>query len=229
VVVDQTLPLAALDELDSRIGAREVLIHELGHVLGADHEDDVMSAMCTAPVSCGKVGRRSASGGVGAPDIRSETRLPDDVAFAVNYHSSAEAGRIDAFASPWRYSSGPSLNYSPTVTRTLCPGQSTTVRFGVGNLGKVNISSANPVNLRMVISTDSAISTADATVATGTFWATIGFFGSLEWTVTIPNVPSRASAYHIGVIADPTNTRTEDDEFNNGTQTGLRIMVPTGC
>lgn len=227
VVVDQTLSLTALSELSQSLGARETLIHELGHVLGANHEDGNMSVMCTSTAgSCGKVGRFSAAGGVGTPDIRSETLLPDDADFAFQYHSSTSTGNVDAIVSPWRYSSGPVRNYGPT-TRTLCPGQSTTVQFSYGNKGKVNIAQASPVGLRVVVSNNTTISTGDVTATSGTFWADSGGFGTTTWSFTVPALAS--GTYHVGIIADPTSAFTEDDEWNNAAETGLRIFVPTGC
>jgi hypothetical protein len=226
MVVDQGTSITPLAELSTSIGAREVTIHELGHVLGALHEDGLMSVMCTAAVSCGKVGRRSAGGGVGLPDIRSETMLPDDVDFGIHYHASTSTGSIDAVTSPWRFSSGPGLNQN--TTRTLCPGQTTTVKFSFGNLGKVNITSASPVNLRVVMSSDTNINTGDTTVTSGTFFADRGFFGTSTWTITVPSV-TKGVTYNVGIIADPTEIRSEQDEFNNSSQTGLKITVPSGC
>lgn len=227
VVVDQTLSLTALNELSQTLGARETLIHELGHVLGANHEDGNMTVMCTSTAgSCGKVGRFSSGGGVGTPDIRSEALLPDDVDFAFQYHASTQTGNIDAIVSPWRYSSGPVRNYGPT-TRTLCPGQTTTVQFSYGNRGKVNIAQASPVGLRVVLSSNTTISTSDVTALNGTFWGDSGFFGTTTWTITVPTLA--AGTYHVGIISDPTNARTEDDEWNNAAETGLRITIPTGC
>ena len=227
VVVDQTLPLGPLDELDTRLGARETLIHELGHVLGALHEEDVISVMCTSTFgSCGKVGRRSGDSSSSLGN-RSETQLPDDTAFATTYHASTNAGNTDLVTSPWRMTSnGPRLNHTGSP-RVLCPGATTSVRFSFGNMGKVNVPSFNPADISIVMSTNDYISVADTEVTTGTVWGASGSFGTFTWNFTVPSLSP--NTYHVGVMVDTDKDFVEDDEFNNASETGLQIRIPSGC
>ncbi len=225
VVIDQTLPLGFLEELDTRLGARETLIHELGHVLGADHEDDVMAVMCTSN-TCGKVGRRSGAT-TSSLGRHPETIWGDETLFAVRYHGTSNSGNVDPTVSPWQFtSSGISLNYNGT-NRQKCPGQTTSVKFSLANLGKKNIESSNHADVHIVFSNDDYISTGDVLAATGTSWMDSGYFGTTSWTVTVPSLSP--GTYHVGVIIDPGDEFTEDDEFNNATETGLRVTVPSGC
>jgi len=236
VVTRETAPMGALEELDSREGGRSVLIHELGHVLGSSnthptlgggHENDEMSIM-NVPNSVGKVGRRSGSPTSSSYGGRSETVMPDDVQFAVRFHASTNAGSIDAIVSPWSFSSGrPVLNYSGT-NRFLCPGDRTTVQFSYGNIGKLPITSANPVSLDVYVSSNDFISTSDTQATSGgSFTAGLGWFGTATWTFTVPSLS--AGTYFVGMIADKDGNHAEDDERNNAMETGLRITIRSTC
>jgi len=237
VAVRQTLPLGVVTELDARLTARGTLIHEFGHVLGSStrfptgpqdpfvfHENDVISIMNVGAKA--KVGRRSGatSNSYGG---RSQTVLPDDVLFASRFHPSSNAGRIDAIVSPWSFSAGQqNLNYSGT-NRLVCPGDTTDVKFSYGNIGKLAITDANRVSLDVYLSSNDYISTGDRKVQGGSFTAARGGFGTTTWSFVVPSLS--AGTYFVGVIADAEQAHAEDDNYNNATETGLRLTIRSGC
>jgi len=119
------------------------------------------------------------------------------------------------------------LNYSGTL-RPVCPGDRTTVTFSYGNLGKQPITSANPVNLDVYVSSNDYISTNDTQATSGgSFTDGLGAFGTATWTFTVPSLSS--GTYFVGMIADKDGNHVEDNEKNNAMETGLRIFIPTNC
>ena len=77
-----------------------------------------------------------------------------------------------------------------------------------------------------MLSTDHVISTSDIAWRNGTFSAAKGEFRLLTPTFTLPNLPG---TYFVGIIVDPTNTRSEDDPANNATELGLTLKIRSGC
>lgn len=224
VFISSTLVVTRVDENSTALGARETAIHELGHTLGANHEDGEMSVMCSSD-TCGKVGEWTTTG---SHTDRAESIFPDDADMAIEYHGSSNAGNPDVVASGWRFhNGGPERNYSTTQTFTRCPGDTISVRFSFGNIGKVKVSSSDPMQLEIVLSSNTTISTSDTTVATFNAWAARGWFGSSNPTVTIPNLSP--GTYHFGVIVDSDSSLGEDREGNNSSLVRRKITIPSGC
>lgn len=224
VVVNETLQLDRQTELSVRAGARHALIHELGHVLGMEHENTVMSVM-RAKFPLPKVGRRS-----GAPNNslgrNAETVWADDLNFAFRYHGSTAAGRSDLAVSPWKFNGTSSvLHYgNDGLTRKFCPGNLVEVKYTTVNLGRLD---SFDVPVRIYWSSNDFISTDDRLLYQHTTNMPSGMEDEHQSGITVPRVSP--GVYHIGVIVDPDNSRVEDDEFNNATETGLRIEVLGGC
>jgi hypothetical protein len=158
--------------------------------------------------------------------------LPEDVFFAMTFHRSSLAGIPDPTASGWRRTAGTSLSriYGSGVVRSLCRGASTTVEFSVGNVGGANVSSSAPLAYRVVLSSNDSISVADTSLASGTFWANVGGWTTKTSTITVPNNAIPGQTYWVGVMVDPLEVYSEEDENNNSTKTGLKITVKnSGC
>lgn len=229
VALDQNYSLSPLNELDISFGGCELAIHEFGHVLGLDHEDDEQSVMYSGAGTSGKVGRRGVTGGLGA---RAETQFPDDTDFMVTYHASSNVGRPDAVVSPWFRKDGVPARTHITglgtdVSLSKCPGSTAEVRFSFGNIGKVDIVAGDILQALVVLSSDTTISIDDNWVLSLLVTADSGFFDDAKFTFSVPFLP--AGTYHVGVIIDAANSLAEDDDYNNSTLTGLRIVVPSGC
>lgn len=85
------------DELSANKTGQEVIIHEFGHALGMDEEDDEMTIMHPS-LAAGKMGYRSHDGG-GHTSVRSNSIWPDDMAYMMLYQESPNEGNIDPFTS----------------------------------------------------------------------------------------------------------------------------------
>jgi hypothetical protein len=162
----------------------------------------------------------------GAISDRAESYFPDDIELAALYHSGA-GGAVDIAVSPWHWNSvegETTLIYPVEVRRSVCRGAATTVRYSNGNLGKNAIAQAAAVPMRLVMSTDTLITSADRTLSSFTFWGARGFFGSLTRNVTVPaNTP--VGTYHVGIVADPAQSLVEQDENNNASRLNLVFIV----
>jgi hypothetical protein len=226
IVINETLPLGLQDELSNTLGARETTLHEFGHALGAYHEDDEFAVMCSSD-SCGKVGRWSIFGSAGN---RTESIMPDDADFGLVFHGTSAAGLHDPTPSPWEHNgSSASLIYGIAgTTVTMCPGDAQIFEYGLANLGKKNATGSNEVTLDIVFSTNSIISVSDTPMALGNFIeVSRGQFKDVTTVLTVPSLST--GTYNVGVVADPDQDLTEQDEFNNSTQSGLTVIVPSGC
>lgn len=224
VYIAWNLTTDRVDENSTTLGARETAIHELGHVLGANHEDDFMSVMCTSN-TCGKQGERD-SGGIHWDEA--ETVFPDDADMGLTYHGNGNTGQRDMMASSWRHSGGAAArNYTSVGTYTRCPGETINVRFSFGNLGKVNVTSSNPMQAAVVLSNNDTISTYDMHAADVTVWANRGVFIDYELSVTIPNL--LPGTYFFGFVVDSDSAFAEDREGNNSSLINRKITVPSGC
>jgi hypothetical protein len=221
IMTSSSLPTGAMSPLSSNLGGRETTVHEMGHAIGMNHEDDVMSVMCTAG-SCGKFGRWNVLG-----DLYdyTEQEFPDDVDFMYNYHNTAGTGE-DLATSNWRYDpgvGGPIRVYGSATNRSVCAGSTTPVVFVVGNRAQDSITSANPFVARVVASTNSTISRNDTTIWNGTVWAARGVHGHLAVNANVPNSPG--TTYYVGFILDPNEERDEQREGDNAVDLGLRLVV----
>lgn len=224
VLVSEATVLTPLDSLDVRTGGRQLLMHELGHVLGANHVTNKPALM--ESIISAKMARHSV---IGLNSDRAESYFPDDVQMASVYHSDGGAGLIDPAVSAWHWdtATAPAATrriYPGTSARPVCRGATTTVRYSNGNLGKAGLAQANQVKMQILLSDNAQISTTDRVVSEFTFWGAQGFFGSSTRTITVPaNLP--LGTYYVGVLVDPDQVASEQEEGNNSTPLGLRLNV----
>jgi hypothetical protein len=206
--------------------------HELGHVLGLKHARETWEASIMIAHDVPRVGARGASGEYGG---RVSPPMPDDVVFATNtaYHGDGATGYPDPTVSPW-YLIGNSFwgveahpfDFSSDNATTSCPGEVLSVDISFANLGKRDFS--NWVGFRLVMSPNAAIDASDTWVGGGWYWANPGGFFSVEWGITVPNLPP--GSYIVGLIADPDNLVTDEEyELNNAMLTGRIVTIRSGC
>jgi hypothetical protein len=214
-----------LDVLNAGLGGREVVLHELGHAMGMGHEETWFSVMCSAPQTCGKFTSQNRFGNSLSGNVGAEYFLPDDVNFMKSIHDTSTVGRVDPALSPWNKentSIAVVLNHPGNPLVNVCRGANSSVKITAANLGSEHL---NVASLWVVLSSDSLISRNDFVVNNAaSFWATpgtvvTGFVGF--------NVPFNAplGIQRVGLVADPDDVLVEDNEYNNGLYTGLRINV----
>jgi hypothetical protein len=85
--------------------------------------------------------------------------------------------------------------------------------------------------VEIVFSQNAIISTTDtAMTARNVIEVARGEDRLVDTFLTVPTTLTPGVLYHVGVIADPDDDFAEDDEFNNASKTGLRILIKTsGC
>lgn len=228
VLVSEVLQLGLLGPLDVRTGGRQIAMHELGHVLGADsdpHEVDEPALM--NPTVNAKLGHRTV---IGVNANISESYFPDDIQLASRYHSDGGAGLVDPAVSGWQWSTVGGVTALNRIyigvgaSRDVCRGTVQPIRFSQSNLGKADILQGNQITMRIMLSDNDQITTTDRQIDQFMFWGTQGFYGTSTRNILVPaNLP--LGVYHVGILADPGEVRAEQEEGNNSTPLGLVLNV----
>jgi hypothetical protein len=191
-------------------GNRTTIIHEMGHALGLEHDDSHMNLMMTSDGEGKYCGTHTIS------------PHPDDAEGGRFLYGSGNTSH-DLGASEFRLigSNNVDRNTSPGTTY-LCPGNSYTFRWSVGNMGNVG----DGYQVDWYLSTNNIISTSDIFVArnTGAFESANGF-DTWTKTVTIPTNVTYGTTYYFGTLVDSNNAVAERYEDNNGTYMARRIAI----
>ncbi len=218
IVVSSDLVSIRLDPLDQDLGLREVVLHEVGHALGADHS--VHGIMCDSDFgTCGKFGDRDRFGNLGTES--SESLMPDEIRFGHRWHADSESDAVDAAVSAFTWlQSYPQIgNYAPL--QQLCHGDTFSVRVSVANLGQGNLSTTGIV----VLSTNKIISVYDTEALAFDYNRNGPGRNEGVFDVTVPNHLLRGITYHIGLVIDHTDSVSEIVEHNNSVRTGGQILI----
>ena len=226
VWISNVPPTGALAPLETGIGAREVIVHEFGHVLGANHENGDWSVMCSADKTCGKIAGHDRYGNT---FNRTESVLADDVAMALRWHGNTFAGKREVTVSAMMqdtWSGGAMLTYPNKIVQKRCPGWTFSFKFSHLLRGKNGISPGDEVKMRVVLSPDTNISVTDYFAGEVWLGGQSGQWFTNEWTATVPyGIPT--GVYWIGLIVDPNDDELdEEDEGNNAVWLNKQINFP---
>ncbi len=205
-------------------------IHELGHALGLDHEDDEYNMLGTSytHLSC------NAGNLIFGPG-------EDASNGAVFLYGLASVNYEDVGVTHWKYLGRDGSGYS-THTRTVVKnssgstlaihagteddpcyevtaGQTVKVEFTMENNGK---HTQSPL-VGYYYSSNNNITTGDTLLATRT--PTIGRNSvyTTDQTVTLPGNLASGHTYYLGIIMDKNNTLSEVREGNNATYVGIYV------
>lgn len=232
---DRDRQVYASRETDTNLSIQEILIHEFGHPLGMDHENDEMSVMCSKD-TCGKMAAEDIYGNTDAV-THYDSNFADDTEYMFKYQNNGATGRIDPYASAWYYdgSAGKGVRFynhnSPPIEK--CPGDWIWVNFSIGNKGKVAFTSANPISYGIYFSAYNTIGTGISIRArVGSAWdcGQGCHFQVGNKQVYLPTNLLPGWTYNVGVILDYNNDYIEDNEYNNSSNLGLRVKIKTtGC
>jgi hypothetical protein len=191
-------------------GSRTTIVHEFGHALGLDHDDRFMNLMMTSDGEgkyCGNF--------VIEPH-------PDDASGGrFLYGSGNRSTDIGASASRLIGSNDVDLN-DPTSTVSLCPGDSHTFKWSVGNMGTEDVT----YDVAWVLSTNNVITLSDIWLA-GNVGAleVAGDFSTWTRTATIPATVSFGAVYYLGIILDYEDRVPERRWSNNNTYFAGKIRI----
>jgi CARDB protein len=187
---------------------RTILVHELGHVLGAAHET---SGLNTFPASMAAFQPGPVIGG-GSGGIDRSGVMGDDMLFARAYHGVTDSSS-DVAASAWiRNGQAHSLPVPPNGGfQWGCAGTMVTYKGTVFNKGNAYVST----KLYVYLSLNESITTNDVLVQTWTFSANPGWSTTLESSFPIPSSLTEYTNYKIGIFVDPLNEVNEVSEANN--------------
>lgn len=187
-----------------------VALHELGHSLGLDHENDLLATMNSVYPNGGPIGRDQLQ--PHADDIRG---------IRAGYGSSGTVN--DLAASPYKYDgSGNSSKLNPP-SGPLYRGRSFTFPFTIENRGTTSFSS---VTVGFYLTPDRVVTPNETYLGSATFSLGMGAITTANVTLNIPTSVTPGN-YYFGWIVDPNNTVSEGDRVNNGTTYGNALTIPT--
>lgn len=184
--------------LNSPFHFETVALHELGHVLGLSHEDDVMATLNTFYADGGPQG-----------SAKQVLPLPDDHGGVRALYPDGSSQSDVTSAAMKRTGAGTSglINSPASAAR----GSSVTIEFTFGNNG----TAAASFNIGFFLSTNDIISTGDRLLGTN-FGASAGpgALGTFSRTLTIP-ADVAPGTYFLGFLIDSGGTVVEGNESNN--------------
>lgn len=201
--------------IQTTVSFRQTAVHELGHFIGLQHEDDRIGVMMSTA--------ESFWGGNG---VSRAAPFPDDAVGARTLYPS-DNSETDIAISNFRFvSANNTALILPSTVQTIQPGGTFRTGFGFGNLGTTDIASFEFI---IVLSENETISTSDRIIVSGTGvclgTCPPGFYGVETFDVTVPaDMPP--GEYFVGGILDPQNRITERREGNNRVAFPGRIRVP---
>lgn len=193
-----------------RLGQRTTIMHELGHALGLNHDDEHMALMMSTDGEGKYCGNRMIE------------PHPDDATGGRRLYGQAGESR-DLAASEFKVVAADrvALNSQPNNTETLCPGSRHTVDWSVANLGTVD----ETYNVRWYLSENRRITDLDHPIATNLgAIQNAGHFSTWRRQLTIPqDVPP--GLYFLGHLVDYDERIWERRGDNNYTYMASRIRV----
>ena len=147
---------------------------------------------------------------------------PDDADGGRFLYSSGNSS-VDLGASDFRFTGPDAIaqNNAPG-TQELCPGNSYSFRWSVGNLGTVD----QRYNVAWYLSTDVFISTSDIKVGSNSnAFENAGGFDTWSRTIRIPSSVSFGTEYFLGTFIDYDEKIAERYETNNRTYMSRKIRI----
>lgn len=183
-----------------------VILHELGHVIGLKHQDNVLGTMNTYKLSGGDFGNLKEWNVHG--DDRNGCR-------AIYPDSTTET---DMVASKYYLLNGSAIPIS--YPRYWSRGQTLNIQFTAENLS----TSTKTYTVGFYLSTNSYISQSDILIGTRVLTQSKGGTGTYSQSLTIPTNIS-AGDYYIGFIVDNANQHSETSESNNAVALKYQLHI----
>jgi len=180
------------------------MLHELGHALGLEHQDNRLATMNTHYYNSGPNGHYNtvephADDRQGIRLLYPNSTTERDIAVSRYHNTGSTTAKNTLFTT----------NNSPVYV--LNKGGQYDLQYTMENLG----TEAESVTIHFYISTDSYISTNDIYLGSTTWSMPAPSYLTATKRITIPTSLSSGTYYRIGYIADPNNVIPESSTSNN--------------
>lgn len=187
-----------------------VAMHQLGHAMGLDHENDLLATMNSEYPFGGPIG----------PDML-EPHADDIRGIRAGYGSGVSQNDLAAVP----YKSNGSGNSSPLASpaSTVYRSRSYTFPFTIENRGTTSFSS---VTVGFYLTPDRVVTANETYLGSATFSLGVGATTTANVTLNIPTSVTPGT-YYFGWIVDPYETVSEGDRVNNGATYSSAFTVPT--
>ncbi|MBI5366325.1 MAG: matrixin family metalloprotease [Planctomycetes bacterium] len=218
----------------SRRSYHTTAIHEFGHALGLDHEDDEYNAMgedwthihVNNGVSRCYPGEDASDGAVSI--YGTDSSAGQDVSVSHWKWSGRDDGYSEHTKTKIYDASGVELGYvsedgGDTRRYQVYPGQVVQVEFTFENNGR---STQSSVAVGYYVSSNDNISTGDTRVDTRTLGLGRNDVYTIKNTLTIPSSLTVGNDYYVGAIADYSGGISEFDESNNAAYIPIEVVSP---
>lgn len=188
---------------------QSVAVHELGHVLGLEHEDRVLATMNSVYPGGGALGHST-----------DWDPLPDDRQGVRALYGGSGAATDLAASAFKHFTTGSPATGLVSSPESAAVGSTVAMEFTLANMGTTQQSPY----IGYYLSDNDVISTSDILLGKDSWFANPGSLGTYIRTLTIP-ASTPPGVYYLGFMLDPDDVIAESKEYNSNQEMPRTITI----